>query len=180
MSSASSVGTCAVCLRTGLSIVSATGLLWRHGPRDNPCAGTGSLPVIGSVQARAASSAPTASTPLVTDDTFVDIFDTSVAGPSITFCHPEISTPILKRIPKGARIQASNLLCRLLREILNNPYNLPAWNRLFGFASGCFSRPKRGGRSSNLTTLVLRQVQKFESGGDQSFKEKNLSRLQET
>jgi hypothetical protein len=41
-------GTCSVCGRDGISIVSSTGLLRQHGPRGNECKGSRSRPYPGS------------------------------------------------------------------------------------------------------------------------------------
>ena len=38
------------------------------------------------------------------------------------------------------------------------------WGRLFSFAPACFARPGREGKSQNLTSLVKRQIEAFDSG----------------
>jgi len=171
-SSASSFGACSVCLKSGIAIVSTTGLLWRHGPRGNACVGSGGLPKPGSIQLRAVPGAVTQAA-AASNDTSVDTFGYPTVSQPLqpTFSHPELSTPIPKRIPKGAHIQAANLLVRLLRGVLSDPNHLPAWERLLAFVSGCLTRPARGGRSNNLTTLVLRQIQVFESKGSNARSE---------
>ena len=74
------------------------------------------------------------------------------------------ATAILKRIPKGARSAAANLLQDLITKVLENRTSSLAWSRLFGFASSCFATPPRGGRSRNLTTLINRQIDAYSSG----------------
>ena len=49
----SSVGTCTVCRRDGIRLINTTGLLWNHGPRENPCAGSHTPPQFGSIHVAA-------------------------------------------------------------------------------------------------------------------------------
>lgn len=73
-------------------------------------------------------------------------------------------TKVLKWIPKGARGAAASLLQTLLTSVTNDPSNTTAWSRLVGYASACFGRPDRGGRSSNLTKAVLRAIDEYGRG----------------
>ena len=168
------IGTCGVCDNDQIGVIRSTGRLRKHGPRSAPCTGYNSLPVEGSVRlrdTRASSSAdyndpgetinetsdngPVESTNL--DDTLTDDSESS-SGP---FAHPiKPSRPILKRIPKGVRGAAASLLNVLITAVLENRTSLKAWSRLLGFAS-CLSNPPRGGRSRNLTTLLLRQIESY-------------------
>ena len=97
-----------------------------------------------------------------TTESAVDTLTTSVQTP--TFIHLSTTSATLKHLPKGARAQASILLARLIREILNDAGKIQSWQRLLGFASVCFASPKRGGRARNLTTAVIQQMQKYETG----------------
>jgi len=161
-----STGECQVCHRQGITIIRATGLLWRHGPRANQCDGSNELPVQGSMRTvpsfsdQASSSAPTA------DDSLTDLLTSvRVHRSALPIQHPPLGVSVLKRLPKGARIAASSLLTRLIRDLLKDTECTKAWVRLLGFASSCFARPGRGGRSHNLTTLITRQIRDYEAGG---------------
>ena len=103
-------------------------------------------------------------------DTSADLFDSSISNPPTpTLSHPPSqSSQTLKRIPKGARAQASSLLTRLIRDVLSNVNDLRPWVRLLNFSHSCFACPARGGRSRNLTTLVIRQIAAFDEGRQQS------------
>ena len=164
--STSLTGECASCHRQRISIVKATGLLWRHGPRDHPCEGSGKLPVQHSITATTRSSQSTHQPPPALDDTSADLF-ASFSQPSeaVSLEHPSAGRPILKHVPKGARIAAASLLTQLIRDLLKDFQRSERWVRLFGFASACFARPCRGGKSHNLTSLVIRQIHQFEAGG---------------
>src|SRR6476661_4139561 len=93
---ATSTGTCSVYFRTGVTVVTATGSLWRHSPHGNPCTGSGGLPQVGSVQTRVSAATPN---PLAAQ--YVDLSDgSSLTQPVLNFNHPPPSPYILKRIPK--------------------------------------------------------------------------------
>jgi len=179
--------TCPVCKRTGLCVVNATGLLRQHGPRGNACAGSHSRPVPGSQQQQnqkpavsllsragvvaipttsaSASSAAAAASP-------VDAPNQSTTAPSApsfsdALKHPTHNPHILKRIPKGARPAVSNLLQKLLQDVLLHPTSTDSWSRLLGFSAACLAKPERGGKSRNLTTSIVKQVRQYETGSYQ-------------
>ena len=80
--------------------------------------------------------------------------------------HPSGKTGILKRIPKGARPAAAILLTKLINAILQQPSSSSAWTRLLNFSGACLARPIRGGKSRNLTTLIVKQLRQFELGAE--------------
>ena len=82
--------------------------------------------------------------------------------------HPARNSSLLKRIPKHARIAASSLLLKLINDVLQHPESTACWSRLLGFALGCLSKPSRGGKSRNLTTAIIKQIQQYESGTEPS------------
>ena len=80
---------------------------------------------------------------------------------------PTVSpSKVLKWIPKGARGAAASLLQSLLLSVTDDPSDISAWSRLLGFAPACFGRPDRGGggRSDNLTKVVLRSIAEYGRG----------------
>jgi len=77
--------------------------------------------------------------------------------------HPA-RAPILKRIPKGARTAAGNLLQKLIRDVLQCPSSTTNWSKLLGFSSSCLVKPIRGGKSRNLTTAIVKQMRQYELG----------------
>jgi len=70
----------------------------------------------------------------------------------------------LKRIPKGARPVAANLLQKLIRDVLLHSSSSASWSK-FGFPSARLAKPNRGGKSRNLTTLVINQITQYENVG---------------
>lgn len=176
---ANHTGQCPVCHRTGLTIVKTTGRLWRHGPSDNPCDGRGRLPVPGTIKLASIPSSQGTTTTQPVNDPLVDLLDTpSVQQPHPLVLHPSRNAPIIKHIPKGSRPQAAALLTRLILEVVNDVNQQQAWEKLLNFAHVCFARPVRGGRTRNLTTLITRQIQCFDSGIDKLNEYRaNVSRL---
>ena len=107
------------------------------------------------------------------DESSADLFVSLLATPPIavlptaappiaeTLDHPRAAAPTLKRIPKGARADASRVLQGLLRDITRDTENTETWIRLFKFAPACLKQPGHGGKSRNLTTAVKKQIQAF-------------------
>ena len=154
-----------MCRRAGIKVVKSSGLLRRHGPHDNPCTGHNLSPVPGSfVPAASGTTTTQAALQATADDTSVDLFDSSSSAPTLSVGHPTRGAPILKRLPKGVRPGASTVLQRLIQNVVRDPQNADYWERLFSFAPACFARPGRGGKSRNLTSLVKRQIEAFDSG----------------
>ena len=156
-------GTCPVCRRAGIKVIKSSGLLRRHGPHDNPCTGHNLSPVTGSFVPAASGSTTTQASQASANDTSADLFDTSSA-PTPSVGHPTRGAPILKRLPKGVRPSASTVLQHLIQTVVRDPQTSDHWGRLFSFAPACFVRPGRGGKSRNLTSLVKRQIEAFDSG----------------
>ncbi len=183
--STSQTATCPVCKRAGLCVVNTTGLLRQHGPRGKECAGSHSRPVPGSLQQQATksstqlhkskpaisqtSTASVPATPATPASPAVDAQtqpNTAPSAPLLTDIvkHPAHNPQILKRIPKGARPAVSNLLQKLIQNVLQHPTSAASWSTLFGFSAACLAKPGRGGRSRNLTTSIVKQVRQYETG----------------
>ena len=84
---------------------------------------------------------------------------------TLTVKHPGHSRPVLKRIPKGARAVAAHLLHKLIHDVLLHSSSSSSWSKLLGFPSACLSKPNRGGKSRNLTTLVTNQIIQYDNDG---------------
>ena len=160
---------CSVCRRTGIRIVNTTGLLRQHGPRNNTCRGSRTHPFPGSQQLILSQSHPsqsfqtTSQTARSDASVEVEVSTTTASTPSLTdvLDHPP-RQQILKRIPKGARLAAANLLQKLISDVLLHPSSSFSWSRLLGFSTSCLVKPKRGGKSRNLTTSVVNQIRQYE------------------
>ena len=170
----SQTGMCSVCRRTGIRIVNTTGLLRQHGPRNNICRGSRTHPFPGSQQFILSQSHPSqslqAAAQTVRSDASVEvevnsITTTSTPSPTDVLDHPP-RRQILKRIPKGARPAAANLLQKLISDVLLHPSSSSSWSRLLGFSTSCLVKPKRGGKSRNLTTSIVKQIRQYELGTD--------------
>jgi len=80
-------------------------------------------------------------------------------------CHPRCNnTGILKRIPKGDRPAVTNLLSKLIRNVLQHPLSTSSWSKLLGFPSACLAKPLRGGKSRNLPTHIVKQIYEYDYG----------------
>ena len=165
-------GTCSVCGREDLHIVNSTGLLRHHGPCGNECKGSRSRPLLGSLkpvhqsQLQILSIKPNANFSQPTSTAVSAVPDAApLPGSSSTthdsqdvIQHPARNSSLLKRIPKHARIAASSLLLKLINDVLQHPESTACWSRLLGFDSECLSKPSRGGKSRNLTIVIIKQI----------------------
>ena len=162
------IGDCAHCRKSCALLRS--GLIHQHGPRKNPCSGSGREAAPGSRRPASLrtnlreSLLPSSSQDNSAQDLFPTSNDTSDAGKPIG--HPSRHVPILKRIPRGARTEAANTLQQLLNNVVDDVSNNRSWTRLFGFAPTCLAQPGRGGKSRNLTTLVNRQIRAYDAQTD--------------
>ncbi len=154
-------GTCSVCFATR-QLHNKDGTIHRHGPRDHPCSGSHQLPLIESVQ-----SALFRSQADVADVTSTATVSTKPQSSDDIIQHPVYREPVLKRIPKNARVHVGNLLLKLLNDVLQHPSSSISWSRLLGFPSACLTKPSRGGKSRNLTTTVIKLVNEYEANRDQ-------------
>ena len=71
---------------------------------------------------------------------------------------------MLKRIPKGARSAAANLLLKLIRDVLQHLLLTSSWSKLLGISLACLAKPSRGGKSRNLTKQIVKQIFYYEHG----------------
>ena len=157
-------GTCPVCRRSGIKVVKSSGLLRRHGPHDNPCTGHNLSPVPGSFMHAAPRPTTTRASQASAEDTSTDLFDSSASAPDPASRPPYPRYPHPQASAQGCPSSASTVLQRLAQDVVRGPQNSDNWGRLFSFAPACFARPGRGGKSQNLTFLVKRQIEAFDSG----------------
>ena len=134
-------------------------------PAGNNCPGSGSAP-------RTAPASPDAATPLVGDAPITDPA-TQTPAPDL---FPSSKGKILKRILRGARDAAAEQLARTLDVVLNTPEDRGAWAALFAFPACCLGQPaERGGKNRNLTTAVVKQVQRFREVGVTALEEQGAT-----
>ena len=118
---------------------------------------------------RSSTAAYSSSQPSISDsasNAAADEFNagaTAVSVDTTSFDLPRPSGGILKWIPKGARLAASNVLIKLLQAVTSRPDDVVAWRRLLGVAGVALVKPERGGKSRNFTSLVLKQLHSYES-----------------
>ena len=159
-------GTCSVC---GLSfkIHLSSGTIHKHGPKAKPCEGSGLPPgdvdsastcVSGHTSQSSAihSQAQANSQPTVTSD-----------HPGVISCeHPVTSRAQVKRVPKAARLACCEHLNKLIDAIIATPNNVQHWNHLFNFAPIILTKPVRGGKSHNLSSIITHRVNAWSGDGE--------------
>ena len=167
-STGTKTGGCPVCGRGGIHVVNATGLLHIHGPHKNRCKGSGSRPLAGFQHATSSQSHSTR-VDLSAEIPPSVVNSTSTPSDVDAVNHPPRNLHILKRIPKGARPAATNLLQKLINDVVLHPMSSESWSKLFGFSSACFVKPLRGGKSRNLTTSIVKQIREYDLESEPHF-----------
>jgi len=141
-------GVCSVCLATR-QLHLRDGTVHRHGPRHNPCPGSGKLPVDSSAHN---SSAPQSSSTIVNSSTAAD---QSVQSPAV-WLPADVS--LIKHIPKSARGTCATHVASLLRKIVTSPDSVPDWLALLNWGRTVLRPPRRGGKGHNLARTIKQRI----------------------
>ena len=150
----------------------------KHGSRNRPCTGSGSIPVDGSVSeiplSQIDSSAGCFSlSRLGSQDSSRSL--SSAAGvsrilPAVNnhslpqarpFDHPSRCGPTIKRIPKANWKPCAQLLSSLISDVVNNIGSHEKWNNLMAFTPGILLKPKRGGKRRNLSREINDRIARW-------------------
>ena len=123
-----------------------------HGHRDSRCAGSNKPPL--QVQAIPSASAPDASNNTDAHTTHA----TNLPSSPAVFSHPELCRPLIKHIPKSARVSCCSRLSRLLQDIARNPNNIDLWDEIFKFGESILIKPDRGGKQHNLENTTKKRT----------------------
>ena len=168
------LGKCSVCL--GSFRLQADGILYRHGKRDRPCSGSGSVPCSGSITERPsnqsrssqATGVARSQSNISSQDMFVasqgNSSDNGTPSQFAAFDHPPRLGPVIKRIPKSARKVCAQLLSSLISDVVCNVDSAEKWNNLMNFSTQILLKPKRGGKRRNLCKLISDRVSKWPRG----------------
>ena len=173
-------GSCRTCYAT-FKTHSSDGTIHRHGPRPSPCPGSSQPPaeildpsaILPGVQAGAgvvnlANQSPHAlSTPLLLG--IEDTEENDIVGCQQTprtgeprVQHPNITTRLLRHIPKGARSESGRLLTKIINNVLSDPEKIESWRNLLAFTYIVLEQPNRGGKKHNLTASIRRRITEFQ------------------
>ena len=164
-------GTCRVCLATRQLHI-RDGTVHNHGPRGKLCSGSHQPPLPDSARIHQPTLAAAAAVSSSQEDVTPPRQLPSLPVSNTAVYHPRLNNSgILKRIPKGARPAAANLLLKLIRDVMQHPLSTSSWSKLFGFTSACLAKPSRGGKSRNLTTQIVKQIFQYDQGVVESSSE---------
>ena len=132
----------------------------RHGPRHNPCPGSGKLPVDSSAHH---SSVPQSSSTIVDSSTAAD---QSVQSPAV---RSPADVSLIKHMPKSARGSCATHLASLLRKIVTSPDSVPGWLALLNWGRTVLRPPKRGGKRHNLARTIKQRISSYSASSVQSI-----------
>ena len=138
-------GTCPVCWSV-FKTHSSDGTLHRHGPRRSPCPGSDQQPI--TVQPTLTGAGTSRSDKLqITQTNITNTLESELS-------HPVLLGPLIKHIPRANRMQCADLLSVILRSISSNPTDLNSWRNLLTFGPVILSKPTRGGKRRNVSTII--------------------------
>ena len=150
-------GTCSGC---GLTrrLHSDGRLVYRHGPHNKPCPGSGKPPtsIIDHSQSSDISGAAGIRVPGVSSQVCAAIDAASVQG-SDPLPHVTCGGPTIKHIPKTARVACVGRLTQLLDEVLDSPGDEGRWLNLLNFGGDILSKPSRGGKRHSLSAQIKKR-----------------------
>ena len=168
-------GECSICHAT-CQLHLKDGTVHKHGSRQNPCAGSGKLPLKVNPPDRPSTAAQnyigttgnTNLTPIVDPiPSSAPLLDSSsVTLPSSgLLSHPKLPGPIIKHILKLARPACCDRLEHILQGIASEPQDISMWRELFSFGQSVLAKPAQGGRRHNLTGIIKKRAS---AGSDQA------------
>ena len=135
---------CLVCTRS--TPLTKAGAIRIHGRLSNRCTGSG-MQLVPQALDDNCSTEPLS--PLVADDSPPElIFSADIRR----------NTRILQRIPSAARYLTATKLASVQDDVTNKS-DSDSWERLFKFASRCFTQPQRVGQRRSLTSAVKRMLE---------------------
>ena len=135
-------GFCSVC-NAKRQLHLSDGTVHLHGPRSNPCPGSNKPP------GRFCSTSPS----IISGELAYDNSQQSDTNARLSE-HPVLKGPIIKHIPKSARLHCAQQLTLVIDNIIANTEDVNAWLRLLNFGNVMLLAPPRSGKKHNITALL--------------------------
>ena len=167
-------GICSRC--DGEFRLQSDGNLYKHGHRGNPCLGSDSTPITGSItQSQCVQSQNTDITNSQTVHAIVHddpehmpvSINATTCNDDDPFEHPKHTQAVIKNIPKSARRACSSLLAKLVQEVTDNPKSGCKWKALMSFAPKILGKPNRGGKKRNISNIINKRAIAFPTASEQ-------------
>ena len=147
-------GTCSGC---GLTrrLHSDGRLVYRHGPHNKPCPGSGKPPT--SIIGQSQSSDISGAAGIRVSSQVCAAIDVASVQMSDPLPHVTCGGPTIKHIPKTARVACVGRLTQLLDEVLDSPGDEGRWLNLLNFGGDILSKPSRGGKRHSLSAQIKKR-----------------------
>jgi hypothetical protein len=182
-------GVCSVCLNVR-QLHLKDGLVHRHGPRHQPCAGSNKPPLADSVSqteqksqhvmasaclpvlvANGHSSASDMVSAPLNEVSYTASETCSFAStPSEIFSHERpawlssyCNPGIIKHIPKSARSVCATHLAGLFNRVVSNSTDIERWHDILGWPKAILFSPKRGGKRHNVASEIKKRISSWTS-----------------
>ena len=164
--SGAAVGLCGICSGCGLTrrLHSDGQAVYRHGPHNKPCPGSGKPPTVTIDPSQPPSSTAGVANGSLPGISSQDPAAATIDGPpDASFQHrsplPHVTSagPSIKHIHRAARAACVIRLTELLDGVLDDPGNESQWLSLLGFGGDVLSKPTRGGKRRSLATQIKKR-----------------------
>ena len=90
-------------------------------------------------------------------DIFSDIITPINEPHSAWFADLAKGGPVVRRIPKAARIHSCKGLTDVINQVNLDPNDRTKWENMAKFAKACFQKPKRGGKKRQIFHLISKR-----------------------
>ena len=98
-------------------------------------------------------------------DIFSDIITPINEPQSAWFADLAKGGPVVRRIPKAARIHACKGLTEVISQVNIDPNDRTKWENMAKFPKACFQKPRRAGKKkANLPSNIRKRIESFQKG----------------
>jgi hypothetical protein len=134
-----------------------------HGPRSNPCPGSGKPPLIPPLPASglAVHHQPSEISAGSSPSTDISVSTPVVIAGGSSFSYTRPASHLIKHIPHSARHSCCSHFSTVIRSVINSPDNLESWRNLLESAGKLLSIPPRTGKRHNLANLIKARISAF-------------------
>ena len=156
------VGLCSVC-KSQHRVHGTESLIYRHGPHDRPCPGSGRPALaqnqsVGQTVDQPNATGSSQSQPTIFNQPVGPPLDHNQGPLGQAIDHPPCSGPIIKNIPKAARPACCSQLFSLLQKVLKDPNDLDCWSNLLSFGPTVLAKPSRAGKKhNNIANQIIKR-----------------------
>ena len=157
------VGICSVC-KSQHRVHGTESLIYRHGPHDRPCPGTGRPALaqnqsVGQPVDQPITLGLSQPQPTIFNQPVGPPLDHNQGPNNQAMENPPCSGIIIKNIPKaaGSACSCCSQLSSLLQKVLKDPNDFDCWSNLLSFGSTVLAKPPRAGKKHTIANQIIKR-----------------------